>query len=123
MNLQSVKQRFSIIGRSEKLDRALGKAMRVANTDLTVLIQGESGVGKEGRSGEERKERGSCGEETGNCKEIGNPEKRESEKRKTQERGFRRSIRGSGSHRSRIAFKSIFDGERDHQERPDRDSR
>ena len=47
MNLQAVKQRFGIIGRSEKLDRALSKAIRVANTDLTVLIQGESGVGKE----------------------------------------------------------------------------
>ena len=47
MNIQSVKQRFGIIGRSEKLDRALSKAIRVANTDLTVLIQGESGVGKE----------------------------------------------------------------------------
>ncbi len=47
MNIQSVKQRFGIIGRSEQLDRALSKAMRVAHTDLTVLVQGESGVGKE----------------------------------------------------------------------------
>ena len=47
MNIQSVKQRFGIIGRSEELNRALGKAIRVANTDLSVLIQGESGVGKE----------------------------------------------------------------------------
>ncbi len=47
MNLQSVKQRFGIIGRSQVLERALSTAMRVANTDLTVLIQGESGVGKE----------------------------------------------------------------------------
>lgn len=47
MNLQSVKQRFGIIGRSESLDRALNTAVRVANTDLTCLIQGESGVGKE----------------------------------------------------------------------------
>lgn len=47
MNLQSVKQRFSIIGKSEKLDRALSTAVRVASTDLTVMIQGESGVGKE----------------------------------------------------------------------------
>ncbi len=46
-NLQSIKQRFGIIGRSEALDRALDTAVRVANTDLTVLIQGESGVGKE----------------------------------------------------------------------------
>ena len=47
MTLQGIKQRFGIIGRSEILDRALSTAMRVANTDLTVLIQGESGVGKE----------------------------------------------------------------------------
>lgn len=47
MNLQAVKQRFGIIGKSEKLERALSSATRVANTDLTVLIQGESGVGKE----------------------------------------------------------------------------
>jgi len=47
MTLQGVKQRFGIIGRSEVLDRALSTAMRVSNTDLTVLIRGESGVGKE----------------------------------------------------------------------------
>ncbi len=47
MNLQSVKQRFGIIGRSPLLERALHTAVRVANTDLSVLIQGESGVGKE----------------------------------------------------------------------------
>ncbi len=47
MKIQSVKQRFGIIGRSEKLDRALSKSIRVSGTDLTVLIQGESGVGKE----------------------------------------------------------------------------
>ena len=47
MNIQSVKQRFGIIGRSDELNRALSKAIRVANTDLSVLIQGESGVGKE----------------------------------------------------------------------------
>lgn len=47
MTLQGVKQRFGIIGRSEVLDRALSTAMRVSNTDLSVLIQGESGVGKE----------------------------------------------------------------------------
>lgn len=47
MSLQSIKNRFGIIGRSEKLDRALSTAERVANTDLTVLITGESGVGKE----------------------------------------------------------------------------
>ncbi len=47
MNLQSIKQRFGIIGRSPLLDRALYTAAKVAPTDLTVLIQGESGVGKE----------------------------------------------------------------------------
>lgn len=47
MNLQSVKQRFGIIGRSHLLDRALNTAVRVSDTDLSVLIQGESGVGKE----------------------------------------------------------------------------
>ena len=46
-NLLSVKQRFGIIGRSPLLDRALSTAVRVASTDLTVLITGESGVGKE----------------------------------------------------------------------------
>ncbi len=46
-NLQSIKQRYGIIGRSEALDRALSTAIRVANTDLSVLITGESGVGKE----------------------------------------------------------------------------
>ena len=47
MNLQSIKQRFGIIGNSEGLERALSTAARVAPTDLTVLIQGASGVGKE----------------------------------------------------------------------------
>ncbi len=46
-NLQSIKQRYGIIGQSSVLDQALGTAVRVANTDLTVLIRGESGVGKE----------------------------------------------------------------------------
>lgn len=46
-NLQAIKRRFDIIGNSDLLDRALSTAIRVANTDLTVLIQGESGVGKE----------------------------------------------------------------------------
>ncbi len=45
--LQSTKQRYGIIGRSEALDRALDTALRVASTDLSVLITGESGVGKE----------------------------------------------------------------------------
>ncbi len=47
MKLQSVKQRFGIIGMSKKLDNALDTAVRVANTELSVLITGESGVGKE----------------------------------------------------------------------------
>jgi len=43
----TVKQRFGIIGVSPLLDRALDVAIRVAPTDLTVLVTGESGVGKE----------------------------------------------------------------------------
>ncbi len=45
--LQSLKNRFGIIGNDPSLNYALGVAAQVANTDLTVLIQGESGVGKE----------------------------------------------------------------------------
>lgn len=45
--ITTVKQRFGIIGTSPLLDRALEVAMRVAPTDLTVLVMGESGVGKE----------------------------------------------------------------------------
>jgi len=47
MNIQSVKQRFEIIGNSALLDRAIEIACQVAPTDITVLITGESGVGKE----------------------------------------------------------------------------
>jgi DNA-binding NtrC family response regulator len=47
MELQSIKNRFAIIGNSPALNYALQVASQVANTDLTVLIFGESGVGKE----------------------------------------------------------------------------
>ena len=46
-NLQDIKHKFHIVGNSLSLDRALSTAVRVASTDLTVLISGESGVGKE----------------------------------------------------------------------------
>ena len=45
--IQQVKQRFSIIGVSDELERAIDTALQVAPTDLSVLITGESGVGKE----------------------------------------------------------------------------
>ena len=46
-SLQSVKQRFGIIGNNLGLNRALEKSLRVSNTDISVLVIGESGVGKE----------------------------------------------------------------------------
>jgi len=47
MDLQLIKNRFGIIGNSPALNHALNVATQVANTDLSVLINGESGVGKE----------------------------------------------------------------------------
>jgi len=47
MDLQQVKQRFGIIGNSPALNHALNIAVQVAPTDVSVLISGESGVGKE----------------------------------------------------------------------------
>ena len=47
VDIMSVKQRFGIIGQSDAMNRALGVALRVAPTDLSVLVTGESGVGKE----------------------------------------------------------------------------
>ncbi|APG65198.1 sigma-54-dependent Fis family transcriptional regulator [Tenacibaculum todarodis] len=46
-NLQAIKQRFGIIGNDVQLNRAIEKALRVAPTDISVLVTGESGVGKE----------------------------------------------------------------------------
>ena len=45
--IQSIKQRFSIIGNNSALNRAIEVAVQVAKTDLSVLVTGESGVGKE----------------------------------------------------------------------------
>ena len=45
--LQRVKQRYNIVGNSSELNRALDIALQVAPTDLSVLVIGESGVGKE----------------------------------------------------------------------------
>ena len=47
MDQQAIKNRFGIIGNSPGLNHALNVAVQVANTDLSVLINGESGVGKE----------------------------------------------------------------------------
>lgn len=46
-NLQPIKQKYGIIGNSQALNRALDIAIQVAPTDLSVLIEGENGVGKE----------------------------------------------------------------------------
>ena len=47
ISLQTLKQRFEIIGNSTGLNRALEKAIQVAPTDISLLVTGESGVGKE----------------------------------------------------------------------------
>ncbi|WP_435137145.1 sigma-54 interaction domain-containing protein [Formosa sp. A9] len=46
-SVQAIKQRFGIIGNDHKLNRAIEKAIQVAPTDISVLVTGESGVGKE----------------------------------------------------------------------------
>lgn len=46
-SVQTIKQRFGIIGDNPRLNRALEKAIQVAPTDISVLVTGESGVGKE----------------------------------------------------------------------------
>lgn len=46
-SIQAIKQRFGILGNDPKLNRAVEKAIQVAPTDISVLVTGESGVGKE----------------------------------------------------------------------------
>jgi len=46
-SIQSIKQRFELIGNDVKLNRAIEKSIQVAPTDISVLVTGESGVGKE----------------------------------------------------------------------------
>ena len=52
--LQKIKQRYNIVGNSDGLNHALDVALQVAPTDLSVLIIGESGVGKEIIQGDSR---------------------------------------------------------------------
>ena len=47
MNNQQAKQNFGIIGKSQKLERAIDVALQVAPTDISILVVGESGTGKE----------------------------------------------------------------------------
>ena len=47
MKHQEIKQRFGIVGNSSKLDQAISIALQIAPTDISALITGESGVGKE----------------------------------------------------------------------------
>ncbi|GAK90025.1 transcriptional regulator [Nonlabens ulvanivorans] len=46
-SVQSIKQRFELIGNDPGFNRAIEKAIQVAPTDISVLVTGESGVGKE----------------------------------------------------------------------------
>ncbi|MGJ8550986.1 sigma 54-interacting transcriptional regulator [Winogradskyella wichelsiae] len=46
-SIQAIKQRFGIIGNDQKLNRSIEKAIQVSPTDISVLVTGESGVGKE----------------------------------------------------------------------------
>ena len=46
-SVQATKQRFGIIGNDPKLNRIIAQALQVAPTDISVLVTGESGVGKE----------------------------------------------------------------------------
>tara|TARA_B100001093_G_scaffold518651_1_gene604296 strand:- start:3989 stop:5221 length:1233 start_codon:yes stop_codon:yes gene_type:complete len=46
-SIDDIKQRFGIIGSNQELNRAISKAMRVAPTDISVMVSGESGTGKE----------------------------------------------------------------------------
>jgi len=46
-SIQDIKLRFGIIGNAPELDRAIAKSMRVAPTDISVMVYGESGTGKE----------------------------------------------------------------------------
>ena len=50
-SVQAIKQRFGIIGNDGGLNRAIEKAIQVAPTDISVLVTGESGVGKEAGPG------------------------------------------------------------------------
>lgn len=47
VDIESIKARYQIVGNDEQLERAIDTALQVAPTDLSVLIEGESGVGKE----------------------------------------------------------------------------
>ena len=47
MDLRQIKDKYQIIGKDPRLDRAIEAAVNVASTDLSVIVTGESGVGKE----------------------------------------------------------------------------